>query len=319
MENGTQVMNPDQFVESRSLAIVLAGGEGTRLRSYCERVIGREIPKQFAPLLGEKTLVEQTLERISRSFDPDRTLAVVVRQHAEFHAPIRRALGVRNLIVQPDNRGTAPAILAGLMRAAEDDPTATIAIFPSDHYFSDDSAFMDQLGCALDAVRARPDKVVLIGAQPDAPESGYGWIEPGERLSMPGEMTAELFEVRRFREKPAAAEAAALMHRGFLWNTFVVAASLPTLTSMIAAALPSTRTQLAAAQPATHPCASWYEHIPSADFSRDVLSVNTARLAVLRLRGVKWSDLGEPHRVERLIRETRRPAPLAGTGGRFSS
>jgi mannose-1-phosphate guanylyltransferase len=316
-----QEMNPNQFVESRSLAIVLAGGDGTRLRSYCKRAIGRDIPKQFAPLLGEKTLVEQTLERISRRFDPNHTLAVVVRQHAEFHAPMRRALGAGNLIVQPENRGTAPAILAGLMRAAEHDPAAAVAIFPSDHYFSDDAAFMSHLECALHAVRVRPDKVVLIGAQPDAPETGYGWIEPGERLPIPSEMTAEIFEVRRFREKPTAAEAAALMRRGFLWNTFVVAGSLPTLALMIAETLPSIWAGFAAMQRAIasgdRP-RDWdrsYAQVRAADFSRDVLSVNTNRLAVLRLRGLKWSDLGEPHRVENLMCERRRPAQLARTGG----
>jgi len=84
--------------------------------------------------------------------------------------------------VQPENCGTAPAILYSLMRLTKVSPDAMVAFFPSDHYFSDDEGFMTHVDFAFDTVRMNPESVVLLGIEAEKPETAYGWIEPVQCL-----------------------------------------------------------------------------------------------------------------------------------------
>src|SRR3989442_857169 len=100
------------------------------------------------------------------------------------------------LVIQPENRATAPAILYGLLCLAAVAPASAVAILPSDHYVSDDDRFMAHVGAAFHAARLRPDLVILLGSVPSTPEPEYGWIEPA--YAMPIEPRGRLSRVRRF-------------------------------------------------------------------------------------------------------------------------
>jgi len=163
--------------------MILAGGDGTRLRSLTRRIAGDERPKQFCRLLGEKTLLEQTRRRAMCLLSPERTFTVVVRRHESFYAPLLGDVPSERVVVQPDNRGTAAAVLYGLLRLRAVAREASVAVFPSDHYISDDEAFMAHVESAFELVDAGPDRLVLLGVMPDAAEVGYGWIEPGKRIA----------------------------------------------------------------------------------------------------------------------------------------
>jgi mannose-1-phosphate guanylyltransferase len=131
---------------------------------------------------------------------------VLTRHHESFYAPLLAHVPPARLVVQPEGRGTAPAILYGLLRVAETAPLGAVALFPSDHYVSDDARFMAHVEAAFGAVQARPDLVILLGIEPDGPEVQYGWIEPGDRLlDWRGH---PVDRVRQFWEKPARAIAA---------------------------------------------------------------------------------------------------------------
>jgi mannose-1-phosphate guanylyltransferase len=119
-------------------AVILTGGEGSRLRPLTRLITGRHIPKQFCPLFGSTTLLDQTRRCVSLAIPPRATATVVTRSHECFCGPLAADARPENLVVQPTNRGTAPAILYGLLKIAESNPAATIAVFPSDHYVSDD-------------------------------------------------------------------------------------------------------------------------------------------------------------------------------------
>ncbi len=282
-------------------AMVLAGGEGMRLRPLTRRIAGDERPKQFCPFVDGQTLLDRTSARVHRIVPPDRTCLVLTRHHEPFYAPLLARGPRAPLVVQPYGRGTAPAILYGLLRIAETAPLATVALFPSDHYVSDDAGFMAHVVAGLAAAEARSDLIVLLGMEAAGPEVQYGWIEAGDRLL--GGPDFPVYGVRRFWEKPTLALAETLFERGCLWNTFVLVAGVPALLALIRAAAPDlygafmTAWRGRSTLGESEAMRSLYARLPSTNFSEDVLSTKTANLAVLPVRGVTWSDWGEPARV----------------------
>ncbi|HYL58894.1 MAG TPA: sugar phosphate nucleotidyltransferase, partial [Candidatus Acidoferrales bacterium] len=224
----------DAELNSPRGAIVLAGGDATGLRTP-EPASNRDVPIQFCAPTGDETMLEQTLRRAAISIPPLRTLTVLNRKHAAFYAPLGASIPTRNLVVQPSNCGTAGAILYGLFRLAAHEQVASVAILPSDHCLSDERQFMRHVNIAFAAVEARPELTVILGMAALGPESGYGWIEPGDRIAA-GE--TEVRAVRRFVEKPCFADAVDLMRGGALWSSMVVVARVSTLLGSIMIAEP---------------------------------------------------------------------------------
>ncbi len=290
-------MNGTGSVDSR-WALILAGGDGLRLRSLSRVIAGDERPKQFCRILGRETLLGHTRRRAALAISRDRTLLVLTRAHQRFYRPLVERLPARCVVVQPERRGTAPAILYGALRVATEAPLAAVAVFPSDHYVSDEARFMGHVETAFEAVRARPEVVALLGVAPDSPEGEYGWIEPGDPV--PG---TRLLRVGRFWEKPGPARARELLQRGGLWNSFVMIARVPALLALIGQAVPELVRAFAAAVPWLGSPAeerrvhTVYDGLPRVSFSDDVLSTCPRNLAVLPVSGVRWSDWGQPERI----------------------
>jgi mannose-1-phosphate guanylyltransferase len=278
--------------------LILAGGEGVRLRPLTRALVGDERPKQFCAVLGLETLLERTRRRAALAIAPGRTLVALTHGHERFYRPLLDGMPAYCALVQPENRGTAPAILYGLLRIAGISPTAAVAILPSDHYVADDHLFMSHVAAAFEAVEARPELVVLLAVAPTSAETEYGWIEP-EAL-IPG---TSLLRVRRFYEKPAPPLATALLDGGCLWNTFVMVARLPALLAMIRHATPALH---AAFEPVAgllrtpgerSAIRMLYRRLAASSFASDVLAPRPSNLAVLPVTGVEWSDWGNPARV----------------------
>jgi mannose-1-phosphate guanylyltransferase len=294
--------------------LILAGGDGVRLRPLVRELIGDDRPKQFAAIVGGESLLAQTRRRAALFVPPEKTQIVLTSHHAAYYREVLSDAPVTSLLIQPENRGTATAVLYGLLRVARQRPRGPIVVLPSDHWVSDDAAFMAHVATATRVVEARPDLVVLLGIAPTRPEPDYGWIEPSEPIF---EESTSLRAVRSFVEKPALSTASFLQSRGFLWNSFVVIGQVQTLLLLFALALPKLvnsfrSVSTALGSPSENAAIErLYRDLPASDFSRDVLARQPEMLAVLPVTGVFWDDLGDPARV-RAVRErlgSRPPSP----------
>jgi mannose-1-phosphate guanylyltransferase len=280
-------------------ALILAGGDGTRLMQLSRRITGNSVPKQFCPIIGADTLLDQTRTRVSLAIRPGHTTIVLTRTHKNYYGRLLDTVPRPNIVVQPCNRGTAPAILYGLLSLAKTSPHATVAVFPSDHYVDNDRRFMNQVDLAFDIVKAVPRLIVVLGITPDRAESGYGWIQPGERFGF----GASIFCVAKFWEKPAPELARKLWQKGCLWNSFVLVGNLAALAELTIRSLPKVGAAFFDAWPKLNSTQEEevveriYNDMSCSDFSTDVLARNTNRLAVQRVEDVYWNDLGEPARV----------------------
>ena len=282
----------------RRWGVVLAGGDGVRLRELTRFVCGDDRPKQFCPLLGNRSLLQEARQRAERSICPDQILYSLTQAHQDYYL---RDLGDRSSqrVVQPCNKGTAPAILYTLLHIAQMDPDAIVAILPCDHYYSRENVLTAALESAFGIAEAQPGSIVLLGAQPKAPEVEYGWIELGGVVGPhPG-----VFHVMGFQEKPSLPIAEHLFRRGSLWNTFVMVGHVNAFLELALTSVPGLMRALrsapifSASESETR-IAEWlYDRIDSADFSRQVLSPGAKRLVTLRLGEVEWNDLGDPDRV----------------------
>ena len=291
-----QMRNPERF------AVIMAGGEGSRLKRLTRMISGDERPKQFCRIYKGETLLGATRKRVSLSIAAKNILFSLTAGHERFFQPLFSAFSKTQMIVQPENKGTAPAILFSLLRLAKIAPGADVAFFPSDHYFSDDADFMDQVEIAFDEISLNSHSVVLIGMLPDTAETSYGWIEVQDQ-DLTNPENSSLRRVRKFWEKPSKSAARRFMNEGFLWNSFVMIGKVETFLDLISSHLPGLYQMFEASadslgtEKEESEIRMLYSHLDEINFSSNVLAKATARLMVLPVTDVSWRDWGEPQRV----------------------
>ena len=295
-------------LETQAWAVVLAGGKGVRLSGLTRHVYGEDRPKQYAALTGGKSLLRQTLERVTVRIPSSRTLVVTMAaQQSYLAAEFGHDSSGPHVLQQPEDRGTAAAVLLAAHWIRARDSEARLVVLPSDHFVADDGLFMAQVVDVLTVLEARPERIILLGADPTDPETDYGWIELGATL--PGAGRHPVHRVLRFQEKPAQAIADQLFRSGALWNTSVFASRAATLVDAGRACLPSLHDRLArlatflGTEHERWALRQAYELAPAANFSRAVLERSPQTIAVMRLSAVAWRDLGTPRRVIRTLDE----------------
>jgi mannose-1-phosphate guanylyltransferase len=278
--------------------IVLAGGEGTRVRALLQRLCGGRGIKQFCAVIGRRSMLEHTLARVERLIPRERIIVVVSADHRPEAAAQLAQWPADNIIYQPTNRDTAPGILLPLAYVSHRDPLATVALFPSDHFILEEERFMASVQQAVAETQRFPHELTLLGMTPDQAEEGYGWIEPaGEER---GRATRA---VRGFWEKPSLSCAQELLERGALWNTFVCVARAATVWEMTREAAPKLYDSFMAIRRALgHARADQviecvYRLLCPVNFSTEVCERLPARLRVLPVPDVGWSDWGSVERI----------------------
>lgn len=193
-------------------AVVMAGGPGARFwpesRTQC--------PKPFLKLLGPKTLLEKTVERLTPLFPPSRILIVLQADLAERARKLLKRIPRENILGEPIGRNTAPCAVYAASQIAErdPDPAARFVLLPADQEISPRSIYLKTLKEALVLADHRP---ALLGIRPDSPNPAYGYLEVGSGRKL--RYGISLYPVRRFHEKPSPALARKFLRKGnYFWN-----------------------------------------------------------------------------------------------------
>jgi mannose-1-phosphate guanylyltransferase len=276
-------------------ALVLAGGDGSRLRSLTQNDEGVSVPKQFCSLQGGPSLLAAALDRAGAIAPRERLCAIVAGQHRQWWADgTLDELPDSNVFVQPSNRGTAHGVLLPLVKIAARDPNAIVVLLPADHYFRNEATIAASLSRATVLATENSDAIHLLGVEPDAADPELGYILPSPNARCRSR------RIVRFVEKPKVAQARRLIELGALWNVFIIAASVRTLLSLYGPSFDATIAAMRHAEGAE--LDELYRSLPEIDFSRDILEGNEAKLRVLTVPRCGWSDLGTVDRIALMVR-----------------
>ncbi len=187
-------------------AVIMAGGVGERFWPMSRR----NRPKQLLPIVGKRTMIQQTVARLAGVVPPSQTIVVT---NAEQAALVRKQLPrVKGILAEPVGRNTAPCIAFAAAAIRERDSDAVMVVVPADSYIPDAPQYRQVVSDAL-ALAKRENVLITIGIQPTSPHTGYGYIQLGER------MDDRFWKARRFVEKPDRATAEQFLASGeYRWN-----------------------------------------------------------------------------------------------------
>lgn len=267
--------------------VILCGGSGTRLWPLSRK----SFPKQFIELIGDGSLYQQSTVRLS---GPGYAAPLIVT-NSDFRFIATQQLSDAGLdpgavLIEPQARNTAPALLAAALVQAQTDASALMLAAPSDHYITQADVFRESVQRGIAAAIA--GQIVTFGITPDRPETGYGYLElgKGDRL--------DAVPLQRFVEKPALAEAERMLAAGgYLWNAGIFMYTAQTLIDAFAAHAPDMLAHVQAAVDAAKPDLGFLRLDPEAWARCEDISVDFAimekvdNLSVIEHHG-DWSDLG---------------------------
>ncbi|MGC9371105.1 MAG: mannose-1-phosphate guanylyltransferase/mannose-6-phosphate isomerase [Paracoccaceae bacterium] len=270
--------------------VLLCGGSGTRLWPLSRK----SYPKQFVPLVDDKTLFQASAERLSgEGFAGSLALTnsqfrfIVTEQLAEV------GIDPGAILIEPEGRNTAPAILAAALWLEKTDPEGLMLVAPSDHVVPDSAAFRAAVEAGVPA--AREGRLVTFGIKPGYPETGYGYLElDGD----PGDFSPRAIGLKRFVEKPDAARAEEMVKAGtYLWNAGIFLFSVKAILEAFRAHAPGLIAPVSAAVEQGKPDLGFLRLAPEPWAEAEDISIDYAvmeradNLSVVPFAS-GWSDLG---------------------------
>jgi len=291
--------------------IILAGGDGKRLQSFVRERFGCDVPKQYCTFTGTRSMLRHTIDRAEMLIQPKRLLTIVSKTHFRYAEAQLADRPKEMVLIQPIARETGPAILYPLLHVYQRDSEATVCLFPSDHFVLNEQSFMKYIEFSAEYVATNPQSIALLGAIPQKPDSGYGWIVTGDQVA--GKKPKRMYRVSKFVEKPDVLTAYLLYHKGSLWNTMVIVCKVKVLLAMFKKYAPATYQALWEVRDVLGSMLEKkvleevFARISPVNFSYSILEKNPKGLRTLQIEGVYWSDWGKAARIEADIARYCRP------------
>ncbi len=285
--------SPRSPAKPQRFVIIMAGGRGERFWP----VSREKTPKQLIRLLGDRSFLQQAVDRVRPVVPTSHILVITSAAQAD---EVRRQLPelpTRNIVAEPVGRDTCAAVALGAAIVGARSPDAVMAVLPADHVIPEPARFQQVLSDALDLATAQP-VVVTIGIQPNEPATGYGYIHTGKRLADLTCPTA-FFNARKFVEKPSLERAIAYLATGnYRWNAGMFVWSFNTISQGLQTHQPDMHAaclrwlQAAAASPATLRKTLAAEYPEIRKVSIDYALLEKATNVVVADGSFAWDDLG---------------------------
>ncbi|MFN1835563.1 mannose-1-phosphate guanylyltransferase [Balneola sp. MJW-20] len=214
-------------------AVIMAGGSGTRFWPKSTK----ELPKQFLKLFGEKTMLQNTVDRIKEEIPLERVLVVTNDRYVDIVKDQLPGIPAHNVVGEPVAKNTAPCVAIAAELLHKKDEEAVMVVLPADHHITKPDKFRDILRSAIS--KAKQDNfLVTIGIKPDRPETGYGYIHGNDKISE--ELEDHIVHpVRSFKEKPDLETARDFLKSGdYFWNSGMFVWSASTILNEVSSYLP---------------------------------------------------------------------------------
>ncbi len=289
--------------------VIMAGGRGTRFwpRSRTRR------PKQLLDIVGSKTILEQTIDRLLPITDWDHIFIVTEISQAGAIKKLLPLFPENHLLVEPLGKNTAPCIGLAALILLQINPAATMAILPADHFISQVTVFQETLLAAAGAARAG-EYLITLGITPSYPETGYGYLEQGRKVMEANGRT--VWEVKAFHEKPDRPKAETMVKSGkFFWNSGMFVWTVSAIMGQMARLTPKMYDELKILEK-RFGRPGWEGDLRKAYENMDNISIDYAIMEraeqVLMLEGdFGWNDVGSWEAVYQLT-------PKDGQGNSFT-
>ncbi|GJL60700.1 MAG: hypothetical protein NPIRA03_35570 [Nitrospirales bacterium] len=275
-------------------SIILAGGEGVRTRPFIEQWLGYPKPKQYCTFVGNRSMLQHTLDRADSLGAPHQKITVVAQRHQGFAGETLEGQRAGQVILEPNYCGTAPGMFLPLTYVRAWDPSATVVIFPSDHFVFPENRFLEMVRRAIRGSRIFQDRLLLLGIRPTHLQLDYGWMNVGGVLGWSGGSCVR--QVDSFIEQLDHVQALNAMAKGALWNTSVIVGKVSTIWKLGWQYVPVIMERferLGKAIGSTHEgrmLRQLYQKMPILDVSSELLQRIPERLGMIELEDVLWSD-----------------------------
>jgi len=283
-------------------AVVMAGGSGTRFWPLSRS----ERPKQLLPITGKRTMLEETVARLSPLIPAERILIVTQRSHQRQIRKILKHVPAKNILAEPCPRSTAPCLALAALHIAKRDPSAVFAALPADHLISNAPLFRHHLKVACS--QAAKGRHVVFGIPPSVPHTGYGYIACRGKAGV--SRGIELYDGLRFVEKPSLRKAKAFLKSGkYFWNSGMFVWEVSFFLRSMQKALPQMSRGLAAIKDSLGTTKEQqvlnriFPSFPNISIDYGLME-KAAGLCVVKAK-FEWSDVGSWQELEKITSSDR--------------
>lgn len=292
-------------------ALIMAGGKGERFWPKSRQ----KLPKQFLDLTGTGTLIQLTAQRINRLVDWEAIYVIAGPDYLDLIKEQLPKLPSENIIIEPEGRNTAPCISLAALHISRRYPDAVMAVLPSDHFIDDEDTYCELVGAAA-RLADQGEHLVTLGILPDRPETGYGYIQVGEKFDDYNGYSGH--RVVRFVEKPDRETAARYLENGnYLWNSGMFFWKVSTILSMFARFMPDLYAGLQRIEQAWDTAAA--EQVLRDEFCRmektsiDYGIMEKAESIFVFPGSIGWDDVGSWNALERVAKADQKGNVIKGS------